>query len=86
MTYQNATENWLVVPDNDKGDYYIGVREPDGTVRPHTSGQRFEEEDEAFEYIEAMHERFEEEYDNYLEENRHAIVQSERYEMWRNEQ
>lgn len=95
--YRNPTEEWTVEHDEERGDYYIGIVEycrcgspccsrPVTGTRPHTNGLRFEEFDMASDYIEQMHERYEEDYDQYLEENRHAIVQSERYEMWRNEQ
>lgn len=53
--------------------------------RPHTNGIRFDEPDEVDEWIDNVAEKFERDYDNYLEENRHAIVQMERYEQWRNE-
>lgn len=55
--------------------------------RPH-SGKRklhFEEEDEAYEYIEFLEESFERDYDEYLEENRYELHRMELYELWRNE-
>lgn len=54
-------------------------------TRPHTSGKVFTDEDEAHEWLESLEQDFEEDYDNYLDENRHSIAQMERYEMWRNE-
>jgi len=45
----------------------------------------FEEEDEAYEYIESLEESFERDYDEYLEENRHELHRMELYEMWQNE-
>lgn len=51
----------------------------------HTSGLLFTEEDQANEWVEGVQERHEENYDAYVEENRHAIVQMERYELWRQE-
>lgn len=53
--------------------------------RPHTNGKVFDEAEDAEQWIESVAEAFEEDYDNYLEENHHAIAQMERYEMWRNE-
>lgn len=53
--------------------------------RPHTNNTVFEDEDQAVEWIEGLEEFFEQDYEDYLEENHHSIVQMERYEMWRNE-
>lgn len=53
--------------------------------RPHTAGQVFKDAEEADEYLYNLEESFEEDYDQYLDENRHEIVQMERYEQWRNE-
>lgn len=52
---------------------------------PHTSGHKFDDVEDAEAYIEGIEESFEEDYDDYLEENRHAIVQMERHEMWKRE-
>lgn len=91
-------DNWTVEFNEEVSQYYVGVttyracpcgeRGCDGkipTVRPHTSGLFFEEQGDAYDWIEAMEERYEEDYDHYLEENRHAIHQSELYDMWRRE-
>lgn len=56
-----------------------------GGFRLHTSAATFDDEDEASEWLEAMEERWEEQYDDYLEENSHEIARMERYEAWRNE-
>lgn len=40
---------------------------------------------DADELIENIRERFEEDYEDYLDENRHSIAQMERYEMFLNE-
>lgn len=40
---------------------------------------------DADELIESIEQRFEDDYDDYLDENRHSIAQMERYEAWRNE-
>lgn len=50
---------------------------------PHTSGHLFDESDDVHEYLDNLEETFEQDYDDYLEENRYEIVQMERYEMWR---
>jgi len=52
---------------------------------PHTSGMTFDEPEDGHEYLDNLEETFEQDYDDYLDENRHAIVQMELYEMWRNE-
>lgn len=54
--------------------------------RPHTNGQLFDEPEDASDWIESLAERFEEDYDDYLEENRHSIVQMELMELHRREQ
>lgn len=53
--------------------------------RPHTTARIFAESEDADEWIEGLHESFERDYDDYLEENSHEIAQMERYEQWRNE-
>ena len=53
--------------------------------RPHSNGTVFDDEDDAYEWIENVEQRFEEQYDDYLEQNGFEIAQMERYEMWRNE-
>lgn len=99
--FVNPTDTWRVAQKfDDKGEYlhsYIEVlrkeskTDEDGKVwhteywEAHTSGHTFEDDEQAAEYIQGIEEAFEEDYDDYLEENRHAIVQMERYELWRNE-
>ena len=53
--------------------------------RPHTNGLTFGEAEDVEEWIANLSEFFEQDYDDYLEENRYEIVQMERYEMWKNE-
>lgn len=99
--FVNPTSSWRVAQVFDaNGEYLHSIiechhseeREIDGQTgtfsywAPHTSGQQFEDDDQAHEWIENTEEMFERDYDDYLEENRDAIVQMERYEMWRNEQ
>lgn len=73
--------------------YIVGVRrycqcgskccsKPEVGITPHSKGMVFEDEDQAYEWIESVKERFEEQYDQYLEENHDAIVQQERYEAF----
>lgn len=76
----NPTSDWTVAYDATNEDFYILT--PNG---PHTSNIRFDDADEAYEYIDEMNDRWERDYDDYLEENRYAIRQSELYEQWRNE-
>jgi hypothetical protein len=54
--------------------------------RFHTSAKFFDEFEDADAYVEAQADFFEADYDQYLEENRHAIVQMELYEMHMREQ
>jgi uncharacterized protein YegP (UPF0339 family) len=93
MAYENPTEKWEVRQDDD-GMYrvYVPYGVKDGRVvdewRLHTGKwnvEGFEDEDMAYETIDSIHQTYEEQYDAYLEENRHAIVQSELYEMHRRE-
>jgi hypothetical protein len=61
----------------------------------HTSAPKFyidefdndigEAEAAGYDWIENVQEKLEADADEYYEENRHAIVQMERYEQWRNE-
>lgn len=53
--------------------------------RPHTSAPVFEEAEDADEWIDGVEQSFDEDYEDYLEENRFEIAQMERYEQWRNE-
>jgi hypothetical protein len=53
--------------------------------RFHDSAPFFDESEDASDWIEAQAEFFEQDYDDYLEENRHSIVQMERYEAFMNE-
>jgi len=82
----NPTDGWSIEEAED-GTFYIAVLVDPfmGTTRPHTSGQSFAEYDDASDYLDALSERYEEQHDRYLEENREAIVASERYEMYRAE-
>lgn len=94
--FVNPTDSWRVGGPNAEGKYFIECHrkeeiEHEGQVgtfefwSPHTSGHLFDEVEEAEEYMQGIEESFEEDYDDYLEENRYAIVQMERYEQWRNE-
>lgn len=89
-TYQNPTTDWIVKPVGKKFGIFIRSTEraEDGSIPPdrrHKSKLLFEDDGDAAEYIEGMHESFEEDYDDYLEENRFEINQMERYEAFRNE-
>lgn len=66
--------------------------------RAHTTGTRWvvgdgekeyetyaDAEEAAGDWIEGVQDRLNDQEEDYIEENRHAIVQMERYEMWRNE-
>jgi hypothetical protein len=94
--FSNPTEDFVVQGPNEEGQYWIGVKaycecgyqccsRPQTGVRPHDNGLLFDDFEQAYDWIEGVEEFFEQDYDSYLEENRHAIVQMERYEQWRNE-
>ena len=96
ISRNNPTRDFTVEGPDDNGKYWIGVREycscghpccsrPETEIRRHTSAPEFDEPDEAADWIENVGDRWEDDYDQYLEENRHAIVQSERYEMFMRE-
>jgi hypothetical protein len=76
-----VTENWTVGPISGVGPYIVLTS--DGT--PHTRGILFEDESDAYDWIEAIQEAYDEQEDRYLEENSRAIAQSELYEQHRNE-
>jgi hypothetical protein len=76
----NMTNDWKIID----GRIFVPDREP-GTMRPHDSAPTFEDQGDALDWIESVEERFAEQEERYLEENHHAIVQQERYELWRNE-
>src|SRR5262245_54691092 len=96
--FVNPTEHMRVIenPDHERGGYIIGVVEycscgkpccskPVTDIRPHTNGKVFDEADDADDYLDNLREKAEQDYDDYLEENHDAIVQMERYEMWKRE-
>lgn len=94
---KNPANDYTVIAAPDGVGYVIGVNRycecgaaccshPIVEVTPHTNGRIFEDEDEAYDWIEAVKERFEEQYDEYLQENHDAIVQQERYEAFLAEQ
>lgn len=100
--FVNPTSSWRIASKPDAAapegvSYFVEChrseeKEVDGVIgtfsywSPHTSGQEFSSVEDAEEYIEGIDQAFEEDYDDYLDENRYAIAQMERYEMWRNEQ
>lgn len=92
-----ASRPCAVTDENPEGvEYFVEVfreeeREIDGVSgtfsywKPHTSTMTWVDQEDCYEWIEAMEQRYEDDYDQYLEENHDSIVQMERYEMWRNE-
>lgn len=73
--FVNATEGWFVKPVSDHFEIWVRSteRNPDGSIdpdRPHTSkrARRFEDEDDAHQYIEDMRQQSEEDYDEYRNE------------------
>lgn len=87
--YRNPTEGFFVKEVGDHFEVWIREdRDADGSCPPdrkHTKTPKFDEAGDAHEWIEALSESFEEDYDDYLEENRFEIAQMERYEAFRNE-
>ena len=94
VVVQNEADD---VKEGDEPTYIIGVKDycqcgspccskPLLGVHPHTAGKVFEDEDDAYEWIESLRERFEEDYDDYLQENSYEIRRMELYEQFRNEQ
>jgi len=89
-TFSNPTGNWIVKRVDDKFGIFVrsDERQEDGSIEPdrkHTSAPLFDEPEEAAEYIEGKAQDFEEDYDDYLEENRYEINRMEQYEAFRNE-
>ena len=97
----NPAEHYVVVQneadDAEPGTYIIGVKDycqcgspccskPLLGTHPLKGGMVFEDEDDAYEWIEHLREKFEEDYDDYLQENSYEIRQMEMYEMFKNEQ
>lgn len=93
----NPTDHMTVIQNPDGEGYVIGVRRycecgspccdhREVEVTPHTGGRVFAESDDAYEYIECLRESWDQQYEDYLDENRYEIAQMERYEMWRREQ
>lgn len=65
-------------------------RNRDGSIDADRKGKfrfnnSFTDQDAAEEAIDSIHEFFEDDYDNYLEEHHDEIVWQERYEQYRNE-
>ena len=98
--FTNPTEHFVVIQNEAEGaeecTYIIGVKDycqcgssccskPLLGVHPHTSGKVFADEDDAYEWIESLRERFEEDYDDYLQENSYEIRRMELYEQFKNE-
>ncbi len=88
--YRNPTEGWFV-KENAEGKYEIWLRcdrEPDGSAPPdrkHKGAPTFDEAGDADEYIAECAQESEDDYDQYLDENRYEINQMERLEAFLNE-
>ena len=98
MNTERMTEGWSVRSTDDEEAWIVTV--PRRTrcecdcpscsgwkteTVAHTNGKRFDDESDAWEWIEQMSDAYEEQYDRYLEENSFEIARMERYEAWRNE-
>lgn len=87
--YKNPCTNMYVKEVGDHFEVWVrSDRDSDGSAPPdhkHSSAPNFDEAGDADEYITDLHDGFEEDYDNYLEENRYEINLMERYEAFKNE-
>lgn len=87
----SMTEDWVTMYDEESGLYFVAVvtsyhrNNVPKEWRPHTNGIKFEEPDMCDAWINAMEERWTQQEEDYLEENRHAIMQMERYDRHRME-
>ena len=87
--FVNPTEGFYVKPVGEHFEIWVRAdRAPDGSApadHKHTSAPEFEEHEDAQDWITGTAEFFEEDYDDYLEENRYEINMMERYEAFQNE-
>lgn len=94
--YKNPTEGMKVMFNEGTQRYYIAVPDycecgneccsrPLLGYHPHTGDMLFNDEDEAYEWLEGTEEFFERDYEDYLEENHDDIVRMEQYEAYKNE-
>lgn len=87
--FQNPTDRFYVKAVGDHFEIYIREdRASDGSAppdRPHKGGMKFPEAGDAAEWLEDERQGFEEDYDDYLEENRFEISQMERLEAFERE-
>lgn len=81
-TFQNPVEGMQVRENHETGKFVIWITDAD---RQHNSAPEFEEEGDAYEWLESLAQDFEDDYDQYLEENRDDIRRQEEYEQFKNE-
>ena len=93
--FRNPAENLGVFLDPNDGLYYRGRKVPCECgcpnctatllVKANPNDEGSEDAGDVAEAIDDEAEFFEQDYDQYLDENHHAIARMEAYEMWRNE-
>jgi hypothetical protein len=80
--FKNPADRYIVKPvENGFGIFVRHDRNKNGSCDPDTRivDQLFEDADDAHEWIEGRREFFEQDYDDYLDENRFEIVRMEQY-------
>ncbi len=87
--FKNPTENMFIKQVGEKYEIWVHGEDQDDNQahdRPHSNRDLvFEEYEEAIEYLDGLHEHFEEDYDRYLDEHHDDIRRQEEYENYRNE-
>jgi len=87
--FKNPTSNWSIRSGDNCWQIWVrSDRARDGSAEPdhkHTSAPDFETYEDAEEWINGCSEAIEQDYDDYLDENRYEISRMEQYEQWRNE-
>ena len=98
--FENPADSFNAIEITDgpnAGKFYIAIAENTGNgdgsieLRPHTmhgdnlDQSLFDDWDSADEWIEGTAQRFEEDYEQYLEENHDELARMDEYEQWRNE-
>jgi hypothetical protein len=87
--FRNPTEGFFVRPVDEHFEIWVrSDRRPDGSCEAdhkHTSAPSFDEHEDALDWIDNLHEHFEEDYDQYLDEHSDELAAQERYEAFLNE-
>lgn len=90
--FKNPADNYFVKEVGDHFEVWVrSDRRANGSAPADRKARfrgrnRFDEHEDAADYIASIGEFFENDYSDYLEENRYELAQMERYEAFRNEQ